>query len=148
MRFQAPLVLHGKTATGFEVPAEVVEAFGAGKRPPVKVTINGYTYRNTIAPMGGTYLVGASAEHRSGAGVAAGDLLDVELELDTAPREVRPPADLLAALDAEPGARRRFDALSYTLRKEHTRAVESAKADATRRRRIDKIVAGLRATGE
>ena len=147
MRFTAPLVLHGKTATGFEVPEDVVTAFGAGKRPPVKVTINGYTYQNTIAPMGGQFFIGVSAEHRKGAGVAAGDLLQVDLELDTAPREVIPPADLLAALDAEPGARQRFDALSYTMRKEHARSVESAKAAATRQRRIEKIVAGLRATG-
>ena len=145
MKFTAPLLLHGKTATGFEVPDEVVSALGAGKRPPVKVTINGYTYQNTIASMGGKYMLGVSAEHRAGAGVAAGDLLEVELELDSAPREVTPPADLLAALDAEPGARQRFDALSYTMRKEHTRSVESAKAETTRLRRIEKIVAGLRA---
>jgi hypothetical protein len=144
VKFTAPLVLHGKTATGFEVPAEVVTALGAGKRPPVKVTINGYTYQNTVAPMGGQFLIGVSAEHRKGAGVAAGDLLTVELELDAAPREVVPPQDLVAALDAEPGARGRFDALSYTMRKEHTRSVESAKAEATRLRRIEKIVADLR----
>lgn len=146
MRFTAPLVLHGKTATGFEVPEEVITGFAAGKRPPVKVTINGYTYQNTIAPMGGKFFIGVSAEHREGAGVAAGDRLEIDLELDTAPREVDPPADLLAALDAEPGARQRFEALSYTMRKEHTRSVTSAKAAATRQRRIDKIVAGLRPT--
>ena len=144
MRFTATLQLAGKTATGIEVPTEVVEALDAGKRPPVQVTINGYTYRNTIASMGGVFMVGVSAEHRKGASVAAGDVLEVDIELDTAPREVTPPADLLAALDAEPGARQRFDALSYTMRKEHTRAVESAKAQATRLRRIEKIVAGLR----
>lgn len=143
MKFTAPLLLAGKTATGFVVPDEVVTELGAGKRPPVKVTINGYTYQNTIAPMGGQFMVGVSAEHRKGAGVEAGDLLQIEVELDAAPREVTPPADLLAALDAVPGARQRFDALSYTMRKEHTRSVESAKAEATRLRRIEKIVAGL-----
>ncbi|TDQ00161.1 YdeI/OmpD-associated family protein [Labedaea rhizosphaerae] len=146
MKFTAPLLLNGKTATGFEVPDAVVTSFGAGKRPPVKVTINGYTYRNTIASMGGKHMLGVSAEHRAGAGVAAGDVLEVELELDSAPREVTPPADLLAALDAEPGARQRFEALSYTMRKEHTRSVESAKAEATRLRRVEKIVASLTTT--
>ena len=144
MKFRTPLLAAGKTATGFVVPDEVVTALGAGKRPTVKVTVNGYTYQNTVASMGGQFMIGVSAEHRASAGVAAGDLLDVELELDSAPREVNPPQDLLAALDAEPGARQRFDALSYTMRKEHTRSVESAKAEATRQRRIEKIVASLR----
>lgn len=144
MKFSARLQLNGKTATGFEVPEEVVTALGAGKRPPVKITINGYTYQNTIASMGGKFMVGVSAEHRKGADVAAGDLLEVDVELDAAPREVTPPADLLAALDAVPGARQRFDALSFTMRKEHSRSVESAKAEATRLRRIEKIVASLR----
>lgn len=143
MKFTAPLLLAGKSATGFVVPDEVVTALGAGKRPPVKVTINGYTYQNTIASMGGKFMLGVSAEHRKGAGVEAGDLLEIDVELDAGPREVTPPADLLAALAAVPGARQRFDALSYTMRKEHTRSVESAKAEATRLRRIEKIVAGL-----
>jgi hypothetical protein len=144
MKFRAPLVLHGKTATGFDVPAEVVEALGGGKRPPVQVTINGYTYRNTAAVYGGQYLLGVSAEHRAAAGVAAGDMLDVELELDSAPREVTVPADLAAALDARPGSRRAFDALSYSTRSGHVQSVEGAKTEATRQRRIAKIVEGLR----
>jgi len=143
MRFRAPLVLHGKTATGFDVPAEVVEALGGGKRPPVRVTINGYTYRNTVAVYGGLYLIGVSAEHRQGAGVAAGDVLDVELELDTAPREVTVPSDLADALDAAPGARSAFDALSFSTRSGHVQSVEGAKTEATRQRRIAKIVTEL-----
>src|SRR5262245_59979697 len=143
MKFRAPLVLHGKTATGFDVPAEVVEALGGGKRPPVRVTINGYTYRNTVAVYGGQYLLGVSAEHRKGAGISAGDMLDVELELDTEPREVTVPADLAAALDGRRGARRGFDALSYSTRSRHTQSVEGAKTEATRQRRIAKIVEEL-----
>jgi hypothetical protein len=140
MRFRTPLVLHGKTATGFDVPASVVEALGGGKRPPVRVTINGYTYRNTVAVYGDQYLIGVSAEHRQGAGVAAGDVLDVELELDTAPREISVPPDLAAALDAAPRARAAFDALSYSTRSGHVQSVEAAKTTATRQRRIAKIV--------
>src|SRR6266545_3193018 len=87
-KFRAKLLTAGKTATGMEVPTKVVEGLGAGKRPPVRVTINGFTYRSTVAVYGGKYLVGVSAENREGAGVAAGDVLDVEIELDTAPREV------------------------------------------------------------
>ncbi|MBB5872930.1 hypothetical protein F4553_006364 [Allocatelliglobosispora scoriae] len=144
MRFRATLELAGKTATGFQVPEEVVTALGAGKRPPVRVTINGYTYRNTVAPMGGVYLLGVSAEHRAGAGVAAGDELDVELELDDQPREVEVPADLQAALDADAQARAFFDGLSYSNRRRHVLAIEGAKTDETRQRRIVKAVEQFR----
>src|SRR5437870_4793145 len=88
VRFTATLELAGKTATGMEVPQSVVDQLGGGKRPPVKVTINGYTYRNTIAVMGGRFLLGVSAEHRDGAGVSAGQTLDVTVELDAEPRTV------------------------------------------------------------
>jgi hypothetical protein len=141
MRFRTTLGLHGKTATGFVVPDEVVAALGAGQRLPVKVTIRGYTYRNTIARMGGQFMLGVAAEHRTAAGVAAGDELDVELELDTEPRTVEVPADLAAALDADPAVRARFDALAYSHRKEHVRAIEDAKTPATRERRIAACVA-------
>ena len=103
MKFEALLESNGKTATGFEVPEEIVTALGGSKRAKVAVTINGYTYRNSVAPMGGRYLVGVSAENRANAGVSAGDRLDVELELDTAPRVVEVPEDLAAAPCRHPG---------------------------------------------
>jgi hypothetical protein len=143
MRFRGTIELGGKTATGFEVPPDVVEGLGKGKRPPVSVTINGYTYRTTVAVMGGRFMVPLSAENRGGAGVAAGDEVDIDIELDRAPREVEVPADLAAALDRDPAVRQRFDALPYSARKEHARTVVDAKADETRRRRIAKVVAGL-----
>ena len=144
MEFRTTVELGGKTATGIEVPADVVAGLGSHKRPPVRVTINGYTYRTTVGAMGGRYLVPVSAEIRAGAGVAAGDEVDVEIVLDDAPREVAVPDDLAAALDAA-GLRQRFDALAYTHRKEHVRAVEEAKAAATRERRIAKAVEKLKA---
>ncbi|MDT7576481.1 MAG: hypothetical protein QOH17_2814 [Pseudonocardiales bacterium] len=144
MKFSATVELGGKTATGIEVPDDVVAGLGSHKRPAVRVTIGGYTYRSTVARMGGRFLLPVSAEVRKAAGVAAGDEVDVELVLDDAPREVPVPDDLAAALDAVPGARARFDALSYTARKEHVRAVEEAKAAATRERRIAKAVDTLR----
>jgi hypothetical protein len=143
MRFRTTLLLAGKTATGMRVPDKVVEALGAGKRPPVRITINGYTYRNTIAVYGDEYLVGVSAEHRAGAHVEAGDEVDVDIELDTAPREVTVPADLGAALDGDPAARRTFDALSYSNRSYIVSQVEGAKSDETRQRRIAKSVEAL-----
>ena len=144
-KFKTKLMSAGKTATGFEVPASAVESLGAGKRPPVKVTINGYTYRNTVAVYGGQYLIGVSAEHRAGARVAAGDMLEVSLELDTAPREVEVPKDFAAALRKEPKAARAFEALSYSHKRQHTLAIEAAKAPETRARRIAKSVAMLKA---
>ena len=144
LTFQATLQQSGKTATGIHIPDDVVAALGAGRRPAVRVTIRGYTYRNTVAVMGGEYWVGVSAEHRSASGVAAGDELHVGLELDTAPREVTVPADFAAALDAEPDARRTFDSLSYSNRSWHVLSVEGAKTDETRQRRIAKSVTALR----
>jgi Bacteriocin-protection, YdeI or OmpD-Associated/Domain of unknown function (DUF1905) len=144
MRFHTTILQSGKTATGIQVPPEVVEALGSGRRPAVKVTINGYTYRSTVAVLGGAYMVGVNAEHRAGAGVAGGDQVDVDVELDTAPREVTVPADLAAALDAEPDARRTFDGLSYSNKSWHVLQVTGAKTDETRQRRIARSVDALK----
>jgi hypothetical protein len=144
MRFRTTILQAGKTATGIRVPDEVVEVLGKGKRPPVRVTINGYTYRSTIAVYGGEYLVGVSAENRAGARVAGGDEVDVDIELDPAPREVTVPADFAAALDAEPEARRTFEGLSYSNKSAHVQPIVAAKTDETRQRRIAKSVATLR----
>lgn len=145
-RFSTTVELGGRTATGFEVPPEVVDTLGAGKRPAVTVTVGGHTYRSTVAVMGGRYMLPLSAENRTAAGLSAGDAADVELELDTAPRVVEVPADLAAALDAEPAARAAFDALNYSNQRRHTLSVEGAKTEATRTRRVAKVVETLRAT--
>jgi hypothetical protein len=145
VRFRATLELGGKTATGMRVPPEVVDSLGSGKRPPVRVTINGYTYRTTVAVMGGEFMIGVSAEHREGAGVAAGDELDVNVELDTEPRVVEVPPDLAAALKRNATARRNFDKLSYSNKSRYVISIEQAKTPETRQRRIDKTVSDLRA---
>ena len=144
MRFRATIEQGGKTATGIQVPEEVIQALGSGKRPAVTVTINGYTYRSTVAVLGGRYMVGVSAEHRAGAGVAGGDEVEVDVDLDTAPRAVDVPADFAAALAAEPEARRTFDGLSYSNKSWHVLQVEGAKTDETRQRRITKSVDPLK----
>jgi hypothetical protein len=143
MKIHALLEQNGKTAVGFAVPEDVVLALGKGKRPPVNVTINGYTYRSTVAPMGGRYLVGVSAENRAAAGVLGGEMHDIELTLDTAPREVELPADFAAALAADPAARRTFEALSPSNKGYHTALIAGAKSDETRQRRIEKSVGAL-----
>jgi|SRR5688572_10866455 hypothetical protein len=143
MDFRATIILGGKTATGIPVPADVVEALGAGKRPPVVATVAGYRYRTTVAPYTGEYFIPLAAEHREAAGVAAGQEVDVRIELDTEPREVPVPDDLAAAFD-EP-ARSSYAALAYSHQKEWVRWVEEAKKPETRAARIEKTVESLRA---
>jgi hypothetical protein len=144
MKFPATIELGGKTATGIEVPAEVVDALGAGKRPAVRVTIKGHSYRSTVASMGGRFMLPVSAENRERAGVAAGNDVDVDIELDTEPREVTLPADFAAALERNAKAASFFDGLSYSKKRWHILSIEGAKSDETRQRRIEKSVAMLR----
>ena len=143
VRFRATLELHGKTASGFEVPPELVEALGQGRKPPVVVALGAHTYRSSVAFMGGRFLVGVSAENRRAAGVEAGDVLDVRLTLDTATRTVSVPHDLAAALAAHPAAQEAFAALSYSNQQRHVLAVDGAKTPETRERRITKVVESL-----
>ena len=144
MRFRAIIQLSGKTATGIRVPADIVESFGSSKRPPVRVTIKGYTYRSTVAPMGGEFMLPVSAEVRENTGVAAGDEVDVDVELDTEPREVTVPPDFMEALDRDADARRFFDGLSYSNKQRVVLSIEGAKTAETRLRRIAKAMSDLR----
>ena len=139
MRFRTSVQAHGKTATGFEVPDDVVAALGRGKRVPVVVTINGYSYRSTVAPYRGQNLLPLSAENREAAGVVAGQEVDIDLEVDDGPRTIDLPDDLAAAL-AEAGRREAFDSLSFTRRRELVESVLSAKQAETRERRIARAV--------
>ena len=139
MKFNTTIVQMGNN-TGIEIPPEVVEKLGAGKKPPVRITLKGYTYRSSIAVMSGKYMVSLSAENRKNAGVAGGDTLDVEIEVDTEKREIAVPPDLQAALDANPDAKKFFEGLSYSNKRRHVEPIEAAKAPETRQRRIEKSV--------
>ncbi len=142
MKFTTTMSLFGNN-TGIAVPEDVVEALGSGKRPAVNVTVNGYSYRSTVAPMGGQFLIPFSSDKRAETGIAGGDEIEVELTLDTASRAVAPPEDFAAALAEVPGAREAFDALSPSRQKAHVTSIEGAKAEETRQRRIAKAVAEL-----
>ncbi|HEY1013808.1 MAG TPA: YdeI/OmpD-associated family protein [Herpetosiphonaceae bacterium] len=135
----------GKQATGIPVPAEVLAGLGGQKRPKVAVTLNGYAYRTTVGGYGDAAMVPLSAAHRQAAGLAAGDAVEVTIELDEAPRTVEVPADLQAALEGA-GAAAAFEAAAPSARKEWVRQVEEAKAAATRERRIAAIIAKLAPT--
>lgn len=143
VKFHTKILQAGKTATGIQIPDKVIEKLGAGKRPPVRVTINGQSYRSTVAVMGGRFMVGVSAENRAKTGVAGGDEVDVEIALDIAPREVTVPADFAKALKANPAAKARFDALSYSKKQAFVVSIEGAKTQETRERRIEKAVEEL-----
>ena len=117
-----------------------MSALDSGKRPKVRVTIKGYTYRSSVASMGGRFLVGVSAEVRNHAGVAAGDEVDVDIALDTEARKVAVPADFRKALDGDAKAGAFFDSLAYSHQSRHVLSIEAAKTPETRQRRIDKAV--------
>ena len=134
------LQAEGLNATGIRIPSEVIAALGTGKKPKVKVSLNGYTYRSTVAAYGDVFMLPLSKEHREAAGLGAGDEVEVTIELDLEPRTVEVPEDLRAALSQKPGAMEAFEALAYSKRKEFARQVEEAKAQETRSRRISKIV--------
>ncbi len=146
MRFETTLLLLGNN-TGIDVPAEVIEQLGAGKRPPVNVTIfdtpaGDYSYRSSIAPMAGRFLISFSSDKRAATGLTGGETISVELTHDTAPRTVDLPDDLATAL-AEAGVRPAFDALAPSAQKAHVTNVDGAKAEETRARRVAAIVAKL-----
>lgn len=145
MKFHAVILLNGKTATGIQVPDDVVAGLGGNKRPAVRVTLRDYTYRSTVATMGGVFMLPVSAEIRERAGVAAGDEVEVEIELDTEPREVTLPADFAVALDGDAEAKRFFASLSYSNQRRFTLAIEEAKSAETRQRRIATTVSKLHA---
>jgi uncharacterized protein YdeI (YjbR/CyaY-like superfamily) len=142
MKFRARLIPSGN-ATAVEVPADVMATLGSEARPPIVVTINGTTWRTRIARMRGQVLIGISAAHREAAGITQGDEIEVDVVLDTAPREVEEPEDLKQALDASPSARTAFAKLAFGLKRKHVRDIESAKSDEVRARRIARLVETL-----
>ncbi len=142
--FETTLAASGNN-TGIEVPPELVEQLGAGRRPPVLVDLDGHAYRSTVAVMGGRYLVSVSAAVRQATGLAAGDPVRVTLTLADTPREVDVPADLAAALAADEQAGAFFATLSNSLQRYHVDTVNGAKTAETRQRRIEKAVALFRA---
>jgi hypothetical protein len=143
MRFRAELQRSGRTATGFQVPDEVVVSLGGGGRPKVVATVNGYRFRSSIAKMGDSYWLGVSAERRAAAGVEGGEVLDVDVELDVAPREIEVPDDLRAALDATPAAKAFWETLSFSNQRFHVDQLTAAKTEETRARRLAKSLSLL-----
>jgi hypothetical protein len=144
MRLRLELVSHGGNTAGFEIPDAVVEELGGGRRPKVVVTVGAHTWRSSIVNMGGTFMLGVSMENRAAAGVAAGETLDIEITLDTAPRTVDLPDDLAAELERDATARATWETWSFTRQKEAARSLTEARKPETRSRRLEKVLAELR----
>jgi hypothetical protein len=130
----------GEGMFAIPVPFDAKSLFGKA-RAPVVVTINGYSYRSTIANMGGPPFVPLRMSHRDAAGVKAGVPVEVTLALDEEVRTVDLPDDLAAALDAVPGARETWDKASFTHRREYVEALLDAKKPETRQKRLEKAIA-------
>ena len=143
MAFKTTILLARKTATGIEVPPDVVEALNGGRKPAVVARVNDYEYRTTVASMGGRFLIPFSSEHRAASGLEAGDAVTVDLRLDTEVREVAVPQDMADALRAAPHAQAAFEALSYSRKRWFVLKVEGAKTPETRAKRIAGAVADL-----
>ncbi len=142
--FRATIQQTGKTACGIQVPEEVVVGLGGSKRPAVVVSLDGYTYRSTVAPMGDEWWVGVNSDHRAASGLKAGDEVQAILDLDTAPRELAVPPELAAALEADPVAKAFFDGLSYSNKRVFTLSVEGTNNPETKARRVEKAIALMR----
>lgn len=145
MQWTGELGKGGGNTAGFVIPDDVVDGLGGGRRPKVTVSIDGYTWRSSIANMGGQFMLGVSQAHRAASGLTPGQTYTLDLELDTAPRTVELPDDLATAIDAQPGARATWDKLAFTHQREHVDAVEGAKKAETRQGRIEKCLAMLAA---
>lgn len=128
--------------SGIQVPEDVIEKLGGGKKPLVNVIVNNYQYRSAVASMGGKFMISFSSEHRKASGIQGGNEVDITLSLDLEPRTVEIPKDLEAAL-TEANALAAFNKSAPSMKKEYVRQVESAKSQETRERRIAKIVEKL-----
>ena len=143
MKFRTTIEGAGKTAAGMRIPPEIVAALGTSRKPAVKVTINGYTHRSSVATMSGAFMVGVPPVFREGAGVAAGDEVEVEIELDNEPRVVAVPPELAAALKRDRAAQAAFEALSYSNKRRLAEPIADAKTEETRERRVAKTLEEL-----
>jgi uncharacterized protein DUF1905/bacteriocin resistance YdeI/OmpD-like protein len=143
--FRTTLFAAGGNNVGIVVPEDVVVGFGRGKRVPVVVTIDGgYQYRNTIASMGGQFLISFNSQTRAATGRGAGDEVEVRLDVDDAPRTVEVPEQLAAGLAEDDAAKATWERLSYSRQRAHAESITSAKAEATRDQRVAKVLAALR----
>ena len=143
--FKAQLQTRGPAAAVVLDDTQVAAVGEGAKRFPVVATVNGYRWSTTVTRMGGEFLLGLNREVREGAGVEAGDVVDVEIRLDAGPRDVDVPEALATALAKDPKAKAAFDKLAVSHRKEYARWIAEAKRDETRQRRVAQAVEMIKA---
>lgn len=139
MKFKTKIFTGGGNTAGFWIPEEIVKSFGKGKRVPVVVTINGYSYKNTITSYEGKFAIGVSMENREKANVKVGDEVEIDLQHDDKPRTVEVPKDMQKELDKNPKAKEIFEKLAYSYKKEYVRWINDAKKEETRISRLSKL---------
>lgn len=144
MKFKTEIFTGGGNTAGFWIPEEVVMSFGKGKKFPVVVTINGYTYRNTVASYDSKFAIGLSMEHREKSGLKVGDKVEVDLEYDDKPRVVEVPAELQAELEKDRKAQEFFNSLSNSHKKQYTLWIEGTKNPETKARRVAQAIEMLK----
>lgn len=144
LHFHTRLEARGPAAAIVLDDDQVAQLGEGAKRFPVQATVNDYSWRTSVARMRGEFLVGLNREVRDGAGVAAGDPVEVTLELDTEPREVEVPDELATALASDAEATARFEAMAFTHRKEYARWIADAKRADTRERRVRQALEMIR----
>jgi hypothetical protein len=142
MKIKTKILQFGNN-TGIEIKEDMLEKLGGGKRPLITVTLNNYTYRSAVGKMGDRFMISLSSENRKNANVKGGDTLEVQVELDTAPRTVEVPDELQKALDKNKTAKAAFETLAPSKKKAIVMLVTDAKADETRKKRIGKIISDL-----
>ncbi len=147
MKLTAVLEPTGKNTTAFVIPEPVVDELAGGRSPKVSVTVDGYTFRTSVARRGERYLLGVSAERRAAAGLSAGQMVEIDLVLDTAPRDVDVPEDLARALRRDADASAAWAKLAYSRRQWHVLNITAAKKDQTRQERINRCVDSLTISG-
>lgn len=145
VHFKTQLQPRGNASAVVLDEAQVAAVGEGARRFPVVATVNGYTWRTSVTRMGGEFLLGLNRDVRQGAGVEAGDEVDVTVELDSAPRDVEVPEALASALAADPETKASFDRMAFTHRKEYARWIADAKQEQTRQRRLAQAMEMIRA---
>ncbi len=146
-RFEAEIKAGSGGGALVEIPFDVEQTYGTRGRVKVRATLDDHTYRGSIAPMGGSHVLGVIKSIREALGKSVGDSVRVTLEQDVEERTVDVPPELADALSDHPKARRFFDGLAYTYRKEYAAWIAGAKRPETRARRLERAV-GMLERGE
>jgi hypothetical protein len=143
MKFKTKIIQTGNN-TGIEVSEEILEHLGGGKKPLVVVKVNEYTYRSAVGKMGDKFMISLSAENRKNASVKGGDIVDIEIELDKAPRTIEIPNGFQSLLDSNSTAKVNFEKLAPSKKKAIILSINEAKTDETRNRRMEKAIESLK----